>query len=1711
MKSTEVVKIDKLLAEDLSLKASIKTLKDQGYLAWEYNPFKNYRITEEVLFKFEGKYYSKEDLKSELLRINPQLKNYKDEIDLFFENIEQYKVWELEIGQDQVINIIPEGYSEPELLERGQLADFDTEELQFSLNNPINVLPQYSYDGSVNLIINDGKNKPKLINSRFSPTGRNTYKIVDRTGDNDTNIYDRGEQFEIDTSLYKLTNTIPKITFLGMTNTGILPVGNYHFYFRYEDADGNQTDFIGESGLVSVFIGNSPQNIHSGFVDQNSHKGCRFTLTNLESAYSYISVYYTRESSDINQSRVVQACKIEQKFLISNSNTCNIVITGYADTTEVAIEDINPTYQVVQDAQTQDACQNMLFLANVHKVDIPYKDLQDISLRIVPQVSIEEDINYEEEVSPTYSLKINSHSYYEPKTIYNKVGYFPNEIYRFGIVYILSDNTLTPVFNIRGNKGNTDFSEHSFYDENDERNYISYNEETFQIIRYNSEETSGNSEEYLEKDENAKGVFFTESDIEQYANHPLCITFQLQNYEDAINYLKKLKIKGFFIVRQKRIPTILCQGLTIGVDKESHLPAIPDVANDSGNTEYLIEKLLDENRVITHNLTLETLSSTSCITGILCPDFDVNIPYYNTIFNGDSYVIEGTASVKIQNDPYNLRHFYTNYNVPATSQSEEYRIIAVEDNTKLMGIGNSLFSARAGEAEEGFRYEYIGYENKTTKATNIARGCFGPFLGVDSTQIVHQNEIVNIRIPGYSKNNLDDYFTIRYNDKSPFFAISDRISISELDSKVQEEDQDKVSIQSCYRGDCYICRFTHRVNRNFQDPSAPTNDKIVDGDCWKDHYSVKDGVVQVEKFDDINLGDLNAKRMGLWVTFTVRSSNNLSIRALDASIPDEQALFGHPRGFYPYYGLLTQGAYKIPEALCYNDGFSSGLSQRYNYELPDVPYIKNEFSNRILYSDLFVNDSFTNGFRTFRGEHFRDYPQTYGSITKIIEFRGNIICVFEHGIANIPVNERAVAGEGAGGFAYINTSNVLPENPKVISDTFGSQWRESVIKTPTGVYGVDTVGKKIWKTDGQNFWILSDFTVQKFLNDNISLEERELTPIIGVRNVKTHYNRFKQDIMFTFYDNLEGFEEKVWNLCYNELFQKWITFYSWVPSYSENIDNVYFSFDRNTSKWIAKLGTSHADNAFSDGVTLTENVFDGDSLLIGTLGIANRELPEGVKYKVYYTLEHDCLGNYKRFKIEYTQVSKTENGDIIYQPVTISSVDDLKDYDNLQAELFLTDPLEKYITDIYYREYNGKPYTPTTYDTVTDQNKPNWYSLDIYVDEYGVRKELPKEEQENEDSLVYLLNIKAEIQIYDEEIKDPETKKYLQSYKHGIAINAGYFESVVAVTPRDNLQLLTTDFWKHGQAGLIDITDPIRPTYWYGKQHPFEYEFVVVDNPAVHKLFDNLEIIGNNAKPDSFHYEIVGDCFDFSEDKKNAYVRQEITKDFYQYNGSNITYNKNLFRVSTEQQPKSTIFPLYYTRQDTYNEVEDFYKSVTAFGKDYTNLSGTEVTYYPDQDEFRLWEHAKAADIDDVGRLRGNMNYQEDKWKIQINPIEIVQKVENEWKNGKVPITIYNLPIPGDVEFTEEEARDLLPKDLKDDGYNGNDIDATSWEVFTYKKKEEIGENTGEYKEVTYYATAKSRKEVKLKDKYIKIRVRYTGDKLAIIRALKTIYRISYA
>nr|DAU84751.1 MAG TPA: stabilization protein [Caudoviricetes sp.] len=2028
-----VLKSDK----NIDLKVLTKTLPTKGNIVYEYNPLRNYRLTKNM-FEFKNSLYSLYELykifhiwldiassrngkvlcktvsKSGAIYYralsgpDKKWKKVEDicsELDYCYEksNIVSRNSFETAVIDARFYKWIDNSsglstYTCPILHEKGELTDFITDELQFSLRNPVNIVPQYSYDGSVNLILNDGVNIPRLINSRFSSTGKDTYEIVDRKGDNDTNIYDQGEQFDIDTSLYKRTTKIPKLQFGGVTAGGDLPIGNYHFYFKFADADGNETDFIAESGLVSLFIGyDSPSAICTGISEENSVKSVKFYLTNIDASYNFVHVYYSRSSAQPNQSAVTQYCKIEKNFVVNNSQQCNILITGFETTTDVSAEDINLQYNIASAAKTAVECQNMLMMGNIHKPDIPYDELADLSLRFLPYVK---EVIYPLDIDKNYNIKSNTRGYYDPDFIYSNVGYWNEEYYRFGIVYILPNNELSPVFNIRGrcdvypfgintkptgdsvfknNKVNDgQYNHYNVYkteNGNKERVKIHMNESTFYTLdpKYSTTDSS-EGEVAIDRNyyENTKGVvtFHSVHDTDKI------FALDIRTDDETIQELKKY-VKGYFFVRQERIPTILCQGITIGIDNNACTPTLPTQGGflsslaDSieGSTYVEVEDINDVNyisegflsrytfslskkssgfwsvlgKVVTAVAVIAAVAAATVVTcgaaavgtgivtatsvlsaattvgiagavavgataatgaiigaivestvavkralavkklngrntkipsgykrkeqdtsrklskdfkdriiimspnknsvnAILCPDYEVNQAYFNQLFTGNKHIIKTTETQSTNRLQGFSSDFFSNednyFFIPSyydtnTRTSYTCQVQGVPDDIPMVGIGKNKFRSRAGFAEEAWHYESIGHswdDGDKKINSDIIRGSFGPYLAITGYP-KNPCDTVNIMIPGYSDTRTSEYVAIRMDDSSSYFAISDRYAIADSDEHLTEplikisdtEDRTGGYSWELYRGDCYICQVTHRLNRNFNDPSAPYNHTIIDEDTWKKGYNPDD----VEKYQDINLGDVNAVRLGMWVTFKIRSSYNHNVRTVDNSHTDEKLMCGHGRGFYPYIPMDTEGNFKTPESAVYNSGFKKSVSDKYNFALPDTPYIKNWFGNRIMYSDIHINDAYKNGFRVFRGTSYIDCPRTYGEIVKLVELKGSLLVVFEHGIGVIQVNPSNVGNNRAAGHDYMNVSNVLSQ-PTIISDVLGSQWADSILKTPGNfgdnvcyVYGVDTVSKKIWRTNGITVECISDTRVQEFLNNNISLGEREKTPIIGIRNVKTCYNSFKRDVMFTFYDNLQGFEEKVWNLCWNELLQMFVTFYSWVPSYMENINNLPFSFNRNTSKWVAKLGASHADNSFADGITLTNNILENnwssdtkgttatafkakiikestaavesvilkpdgnentwtpvlqnyEKGLIGILGVTNINLPTGkdIIYKIDYSLERDNFRNDKFFKIKkigYYKHQYSNSGEI---RAGIAAINDVK---IPVWGLYLNDgvTVKQLSSELYYRNNAKHTYA----DWETNKLKPTVLNLSIIIDRQlpvfkdraGKRLVLEnREDMINPTHIVRLLNIKAKIYGYYGGL-DQTVSEYFYNYARehsssnnqnsdtvqdvetnnntsGQWIDCGFYESVVAVIPRWNMQFLSTDFWKHGQGGLIDIADKIYPAYWYGEQHPFEFEFVVVNDASTHKIFTNLEIVSNNVKPESFHYEIVGDVYDFAKDKVNMYFRQEAMKALYQYNGADILYNRNFLETQPHQQKLSADLPHnYYARQDTFNEIYDSYKQATSADKDYDHLTGSEIVYYPTRQEYRIWTHQKAVSSDDfegdsTSKLKdknnkyiykddewesaraviaSNCKYQEDRWRVTINPIVVCYRNEYNLNNSKglssenslwtspnrPPLPVFNSPLPLDNENKRILANGLTdddwPKELKDIGYSINDLDSVRWldsvDIHGYQWG---GENT-----------SCNREEVDIRDKFVKVRIRYTGDQLAVIDFINTIYQLSLA
>ena len=134
------------------------------------------------------------------------------------------------------------------------IVDFNTKELSIDLNNPLSIECQPSYDGTVNLIINDDKNPPRIINSRFTKIEDGRYRIINRNQKQQTNLYKRGK-IDQQTRLFRNVNNIPRFELVNVSEFGQLKGGNYTFYAKFADNDYNKTDIVAESGQVSIFHG----------------------------------------------------------------------------------------------------------------------------------------------------------------------------------------------------------------------------------------------------------------------------------------------------------------------------------------------------------------------------------------------------------------------------------------------------------------------------------------------------------------------------------------------------------------------------------------------------------------------------------------------------------------------------------------------------------------------------------------------------------------------------------------------------------------------------------------------------------------------------------------------------------------------------------------------------------------------------------------------------------------------------------------------------------------------------------------------------------------------------------------------------------------------------------------------------------------------------------------------------------------------------------------------------------------------------------------------------------------------------------------------------------------------------------------------------------------------------------------------------------------
>lgn len=1374
------------------------------------------------------------------------------------------------------------------------IGDFVTNEMSYNLKNFVDIETQLSYDDSINLILNNNEEAPRIINTQFRVLGNNRYEYLTRNQNVATNLYREGH-IDSTTDLFLRSSNWPVIDLINVTETGQLMGGNYTFYIRYCDEDYNETEVVSESGIVSIFKGSNPSTISGTILDERTNKTINLHIDNIDSSFNKFYLYFSRDTSDLNGISLTKYYKVSEPFVVPENGV--ISITGYENVEEISRNTLFINYNYFTAAKTHAVTQNMLFLGNVKTSEKDYPALQQVSYKIAVTLKQKEtSIGY---ITSDYGSNWDlTNEYYNPKNIYYYLGYWPEEYYSLGICYILKDGTVTNSFTLLGSELelNTTFN----FDVDLDKKY-----EVNKII---------NEKGFI----NTGGIFkLPKVDIIDHVNHTVNpLYFEFKFPESTLKELKNLGVEGYFFTRTKRLPISLFQGLSVGIDKESGIP-MPFISSGI-KTDYIAESFIDESdRKLSDNVDkhLRKTTMASTTTSALLSLDPIVVPQLHSMLSWNEYNLQEEYKCSVENSSGIRKLNITSYE-PTINTNINSSLVYIEKDIPSFYINNHYFSTRAGNAESVRELSFLDKRDLTYDTNNLLRGIYCPIIGC--------NKYLNPSSMFTVKNKVDDngWKQTLLNNKNPYFAITTRYKLEDTTSET--------SI-AAYRGDCFTNTVTIRINRNFIDPTFPANDDIVDPNTWADNYKGLNKMSDKEpdKIDDekgswtnINLGDVNTVPLGLWITFKCLSNYNLGLRSLDYSDVGLIGKLGSPSSFYPLSGIDARS--KMPESQLLNEGYSITLPRKSYSKWIPTPYENWNFENRIAFSNIASTKMFTNGFRVFQGLAYQDVDKQFGQIVKLFPYAQNLLCVFEHGLAIVPINEKALLSTQEGLSIHLYGAGVLQEQVSVISPDYGSTWMESLIKTPDAYYGVDTSAKKIWKFNNtEGFQCISDFKIQSFLNDNLNIDWDDKF-FMGATNVRTHYNNFKGDVIFTFYN-----ENDAYSLCYNERMKMWVSRYTWMPLLSANIDNQLYSFDRRVIEKYTKL---YKQTTKESGIICIDPLLHRNEN-------TSKYLP--IKFKYNGLLENNIVLKLNKLIIDNVEHYPVKNINPIIIGNNICGIyyqDGINDLFNIGGAI--TNQESDYSNMPIYKSRNtgwlqivnhsendehveindvilskctiGKNNNLTSSIPVIYWSTPDEDNIIEYVDNRIYPTYLIKNEDYYEFHIPEMVVRDHDVQVIIEAQQD---NSLIETY----SVNIGHEENY-----KQSLSL-----YKH------DINSNI--CHWYDDSHPFEYEFVVNQPAGFHKIFNNLMIISNNVEPDSLEVEIVGDSYDFKEE----FISQN----------ENIKYKFPIISLPNNK---------------TYQ----------------TKLTLDKVT-----NEHRLLMHQDCLNIKDFGRRLGNISYIEGKWYVVLQPI----------------------------------------------------------------------------------------------------------------------------
>lgn len=190
----------------------------------------------------------------------------------------------------------------------------------------------------------------------------------------------------------------------------------------------------------------------------------------------------------------------------------------------------------------------------------------------------------------------------------------------------------------------------------------------------------------------------------------------------------------------------------------------------------------------------------------------------------------------------------------------------------------------------------------------------------------------------------------------------------------------------------------------------------------------------------------------------------------------------------------------------------------------------NFFNYRILDSDMYKLDKFTNTVTWSKEKHLGedvdtwtnitmastlDLDGTKGKVNKLLTFKDQIFAFQDKGISNILFNSRVQIPVSDG--VPVEISNGMKvDGSRYISDNIGCQNKNSIITTPSGVYFLDS--------ESNGIYLLAEGLTNLSTNKGFDIWTKEVSKD---PSFKSFYDKNEKDVYFTTKDYCLGYSEKL--------------------------------------------------------------------------------------------------------------------------------------------------------------------------------------------------------------------------------------------------------------------------------------------------------------------------------------------------------------------------------------------------------------------------------------------------------------------------------------------------------------------------------------------------------------------------------------------------------